>query len=158
MMKCSKIKRICFQRDKALLEAYLKEKVPCPHRSCSKEKEHFYKPGEGLKIHHRSSHQGQEETKYDESPVNKAAFKLLQERRALDVRQVLENKCEQALGNGTLDGSCCFTVQYLGLAGMEIWNLICDRTETATKTFGLFFHAKRYLNVYGTGAMTLKLK
>ena len=97
--------------------------MPCPtrpHRSCSKEKERFYKPGEGLKTHQRFSHQGQcselprsgqEETKYDESLVNKAAFKLLQERQALDIRQFLENKCEQALANGTLNGSCCFTVQ-----------------------------------------------
>ena len=141
-----------FQRNKALLEAYLKGKVPCPYRSCSKEKEQFYKPGEGLKIHYRSSHQGQEETKYDESLVNKAAFKSLQERQALDIRQFLENKCEQTLAHGTLGGSCCFTVQYLGLAGMEILNIICDRAETAAKTFGLFLHAKGYLNVYGRGA------
>ena len=77
----------------------------------------------------------------------------MQERRALNVRQFLENKREQALANGTLSGSCCFTVQYLalGLAGMEMLNIICDRAQTAAETFGLFLHAKGYLNVYGKG-------
>ena len=38
---------------------------------------------------------------------------------------------------------------YLGLAGMEMLNIICDRAETAAKIFGLFLHAKGCLNVYG---------
>ena len=37
----------------------------------------------------------------------------------------------------------------LGLAGMEMLNIICDRTETAAKIFGLFLHAKGCLNVHG---------
>ena len=104
-----------FQRDKALLEAYLKGQVSClhrPHHSYSKDKEWFYKPGEGLKIHHRSSHQGQEKTKYDESLINKATFMLFQESQALDIKPFLENKWKQASATGTLNGSCCSTVQY----------------------------------------------
>ena len=37
----------------------------------------------------------------------------------------------------------------LGLAGIEMLNIICDRAETAPKIFGLFLHAKGCLNVYG---------
>ena len=37
----------------------------------------------------------------------------------------------------------------LELAGMEMLKIICDRTETAAKIFGLFLHAKGCLNVYG---------
>ena len=75
------------QRDKALLalgSLSYKGKMSClhrPHRSCSEEKERFYKHGEGLKTHQRFSHQafkasaqscqGQgkrtQETKYDKS-------------------------------------------------------------------------------------------
>ena len=37
----------------------------------------------------------------------------------------------------------------LGLAGIEMLNIICYRAETTAKIFGLFLHAKRCLNVYG---------
>ena len=62
---------------------------------------------------------GQVETKYDESLVNKAAFKLLQERRTLGMRQFPENKCGQALTNGALNGSSCFN--YSAVPGVG-WN------------------------------------
>ena len=34
---------------------------------------------------------------------------------------------------------------------MKMLDIICDRAETAAKIFGLYFHAKGYLNVYGRG-------
>ena len=100
-----------FQRDKALLEAYLEGKVSCPHQphhSFSKDKEWFYKPGKGLKMHYGSSHQGQEETKYDESLINREAFMLLR-KMSPSYKQFLDDKCEQASATWTLNGSCCYS-------------------------------------------------